>query len=467
MIENIRETNKWLTIGVLLFGAIILVILDSWSDSILSLAAIGFTFLLTYFIISLIRPEIILYFAIFISGLSGSLSLISIDFLPVSFSGILTFILLASTVVAILSRLQYKSTFTAIKAYMHFYPFLFLLFFGSFIGLYFVEGLRISFLFTTPILVGILARRQMVRNPEIRQKIEKFLILIPILPITIILINIFAGTLQSTSLGFKTIFGLGYGSRTLALFLLPNLALLVAKWRYSNNYRSRIYSFFGSITLTAIIILGLSRVASVIALVVILPSRFLKKWYNPSTIFTFLLGLGLLIYWLSIPSVQARFFPNGIVGTKLDIESFRLIDTQGRRNLWAVTWEDAINKPFLGHGTGSAGQLIYSTYPPLEHPHNDYLRVFHDTGVIGLFLFVGAWIFQFIHNWKGWIYFDRRQNPQALYHFAALISTFAICVTFLTDNTMTYVFVLVPLFIIYGLADSPMMDIGIDESSYT
>lgn len=466
LIENILEHNKWLTIGVLILGAIILWILNSWVNTIFSLAIFGITFLFAYFIISLIRPELIIYFAIFICGLSGSLPLIRYDFLPLSFSGILTFILLASTIVAILLRLKYKSTFASIKTFRNFYPVMFLLLFGSIISPYFVEGLRLSFLFITPILVGILAKREMIRSPGNRYKIEKALIIIPLLPITIILINLFAGTLETTTRGFRTIFGLSYSPRTLALFLLPILALFVAKWRYDKNIRSRITSFVGTITLTAIIITSLSRAASVIALVIILPSRFIRKWYKPSTLFTFLFGLVVLFYWVSIPSVQMRFFPNGIGSIKLNIESFRLIDTQGRRNLWAVTWQNAIDKPFFGHGTGSAGQLIYSTYPPLEHPHNDYLRVFHDTGIVGLFLFGVAWILQIFHHWKGWIYYDRRRNQQALYHFAALIATIAICISFLTDNTMTYVFVLIPLFIIYGLADSPIMEVGRVEASF-
>jgi O-antigen ligase len=462
---NVQVNNRRFGIGFLIFGTILLAILASWQGSLFGIAIIGIVLFIVYFIYSIVRPEIVVYFAIFISGLSGSLSIIRYELLPVSLSGLLTFLLLVSTLFAILSRLKYQSTLVAIKAYMNFYPLLIMLIAGSIFGPHFVDGLRLSLLMTTPILVGILARREMVRSPEIRQRIEKALIFIPVLPISIILINLIAGTLQSTARGFQTSFGLGYSPRTLALFLLPILALFVAKWRYSKNYRRRIAFFLGSITLTAIIITSLSRVASVIALVVILPSRFIKKWYYPSTIFTFLFGLGLLLYWLSIPSVQARFFPSGIDNIKLNFEAFQSIDTQGRVNLWTVTWQNALGKPILGHGTGSAGHLIYSTYPPLEHPHNDYLRVFHDTGIVGLFFFVMAWVLQLIHYWKNWKYADRRGLQHAMYNLAAFTATLAICISFLTDNTMTYVFVLIPLFIIYGLADSPTMEKAMIESS--
>lgn len=458
MTTNVQVSNSQIGIGFLIIGTTLLAILASWQGSLFGIAIIGLVLFIVYLVYSIVRPEIVVYFAIFISGLSGSLSLIRYDFLPISLSGILTFLLLVSTIITILSRFKYQSTLVAINAYRHFFPFLITLFIGSILGAHFVNGLRLSLLFTTPILVGVLARREMVRSPEIRQRMEKALIFIPVLPISIILINLITGTLQSTARGFQTSFGLGYGPRTLALFLLPILALLVAKWRYSKNYRSRMAFLWGSMTLTAIIITSLSRVASVIALVVILPSRFIRKWYNPSTIFTLLLGLVLLLYWFSIPSVQARFFPGGIDKIKFNFESFQSIDTQGRINLWAVTWENATNKPFFGNGTGSAGDLIYSIYPPLEHPHNDYLRVFHDTGIVGLLFFIFAWVFQLNHNWQGWKYSEKRLHHQAMYHLAAFIATLAICLTFLTDNTMTYVFVLIPLFIIYGLADSPTME---------
>jgi O-antigen ligase len=148
---------------------------------------------------------------------------------------------------------------------------------------------------------------------------------------------------------------------------------------------------------------------------------------------------------------------------KFDLSSFQSIDTQGRRNLWTLTWNEALETPIIGKGSGSASQLILSAYPPLEHPHNDFLRVFHDLGFIGLLTFVFAWTVQILHNLKYWIIFDKKRNYLAYFHLAAMIATVAIFISFMTDNTLTYVFVLIPLNIIYSLADSPMKD---DTSFY-
>lgn len=450
----IKNYSSLLSLGLLLVISFILVILESLLGEHFGLIGLGGVIVICYFILSILKPVLIIYFAILFSGLSGSLSLLGTNYIPISLSGLLTIILIGNASIAILSRIKYKPWIDSIKAYWHFYPFLLIVLLRAISGQFIFDGIRIFFLFLTPILIGIVARREIFRSTEIRKRIEKALLFIPILPISIILINVITGQLQTSGLGFRTAFGLGLGPRPLALFLLPLLALLIGKWRYSRKTKEKPFIIVWSIAIVVIIVTSLSRVATVIALVLIIPSRFIKRWYHPATFLTAIIGLGLLFYWLSLPSVQGRFFPEGIGSFKFDISSLQSIDTQGRRNLWALTWNNAIESPIFGGGTGSSGRLVNSIYPPLEHPHNDYLRVFHDLGIFGLFAFIFAWSYQIYHNWRYWIIIDKKRNYLAYYHLAALIATIAICISFLTDNTITYVFVLIPLNVIYGLADS-------------
>lgn len=456
--SRIKYFYSWFGLGLLLTLSVFLVILDSFSGTNISIIFIGAILIFCYFIISVINPEIIIYVAIFISGLSGSLSLIKVDYIPISLSGFLTGFLIVNVVIVILSRIKYQSWINSIKSYWHFYPFLLVMLLRIFTGEYLFNGFKLFLLFLTPLLVGIVARREIFRGIKVRQRVEKALLFIPLLPILVILMNILGGTLQSSTLGFQTVIGLGLGPRPLALFLLPILALMIGKWRYNKRIKEKSLLIIGSLAITAVIVTSLSRVASVIALLVIIPSRFLKKWYHPTTFVTIVIGVGILLYWVSLPSIQQRFFPGGLESAKFDISSFQSIDTQGRRNLWILTWNNAIDTPIFGKGTGSAGHLVLSTYPPLEHPHNDFLRVFHDMGLVGLISFLFAWSIQILHNFKYWIIFDKRRNNLAYYHLAAMIATIAICITFFTDNTITYVFVLIPLNIIYGLADSSIKE---------
>jgi O-antigen ligase len=86
------------------------------------------------------------------------------------------------------------------------------------------------------------------------------------------------------------------------------------------------------------------------------------------------------------------------------------------------------------------------------NPHNDYLRIFHDLGAIGLLLFVFAWAERLIRHWKGWRKLRLAAPHLGKYHLAAFCAGTAIGVSFLTDNTLVYAFVMVPFFILSGMA---------------
>jgi len=75
-------------------------------------------------------------------------------------------------------------------------------------------------------------------------------------------------------------------------------------------------------------------------------------------------------------AIRGKYTNVFVIDNFQNIESFKSIDTQGRTNLWVLTWNNSFDTPFFGNGTGSAGKLINSRYPPLEHPHNDYLFVY-------------------------------------------------------------------------------------------
>lgn len=63
----------------------------------------------------------------------------------------------------------------------------------------------------------------------------------------------------------------------------------------------------------------------------------------------------------------------------------------GRVRLWGVTIEEALNRPWLGHGYNSFDSPSYdwmwNLYRP-AHPHNSYIQAFFENGYIGLILIV-------------------------------------------------------------------------------
>src|SRR5690606_5772672 len=61
------------------------------------------------------------------------------------------------------------------------------------------------------------------------------------------------------------------------------------------------------------------------------------------------------------------------------------VSLSGRGLLWLQTWRHAMQAPLTGHGTGSAEVYLGTELQTVTaQPHNDYLRVFHDSGIIGL-----------------------------------------------------------------------------------
>jgi O-antigen ligase len=111
-----------------------------------------------------------------------------------------------------------------------------------------------------------------------------------------------------------------------------------------------------------------------------------------------------------------------------------------------------VEKPFWGHGTGSSEAYFHSI---LDHPHNDYLRVYHDLGVIGLILFLWVWPGRACRYFKQWrAVYDKPQLAQP--QMAATLAALSVVFAFITDNPLVYDFVQVPVFLLFAIADNSM-----------
>jgi O-antigen ligase len=84
------------------------------------------------------------------------------------------------------------------------------------------------------------------------------------------------------------------------------------------------------------------------------------------------------------------------------------------------------------------------------HPHNDYLRLWHDLGLVGLGLFVLA-----LASWglilaRG-VYPAVTRGGQAAYmELAGLLALLALTLAIVTDNALVYPAVMAPMGILIG-----------------
>ena len=446
-VKNFKSLLPEILFGVFIFtvGAVIAFNFN------LGLAIFGAAIGLLILFAALIRPRTAVFVALLISALSGAFVSQPISGIPISLSGVFTFFVIILGLTALISRPISTATIKAIK--LNFVFIVFAIYFGfrSITGPTVVEGLRISLLIMTPIIIGVLASQEMFKRWKTRREVELGLMLIPIIPISVLIINVISNSLATSALGFKTNLLLSIGGRTLALFMLPILALYMARWRYNPSIIQKISYMIASLGITSTVITSLSRTASVITMAFIWPARFFKRVFSASTFAILILVASFFAFWLSLPQVQARFFPTGI--ENFDLAKIKSIDTQGRTRLWTLTWNSAIEKPIFGHGGGFSKLLVREAYR-LDHPHNEYLRVFADSGIVGVFLFLVAWGGRILHHFKKWQSTQKVRSRTAMYHFAALLTAGAVCLSFVTDNTITYVFVTIPAFCIFSLADT-------------
>jgi O-antigen ligase len=127
------------------------------------------------------------------------------------------------------------------------------------------------------------------------------------------------------------------------------------------------------------------------------------------------------------------------------------ISTQGRAMLWKLLLSLSSDNWLLGQGIGSSGRLIAEYLPAgqsdsIGHPHNEYLRLYVEFGIVGLALFVVGYL---ALVWRIFRSAKRTDHPL---HWAAFLALVGIGLSAITDNPFVYPFVMLPLGSLAGLS---------------
>ena len=156
--------------------------------------------------------------------------------------------------------------------------------------------------------------------------------------------------------------------------------------------------------------------------------------------------VGTCVYLSS--TFQERFFRGE--GGGIDQILAGDFDTAGRFDSWPTIFEEALERPWLGHGEGSVRILMLSVWEDSAHPHNDYLRVGYELGSIGLGIYLCVLTWQ-LWNLRGWI---RRTDGVVQQAFAAAwMSLFVFLFIAFTDNPIIYnLYYMNPIFALMGAA---------------
>lgn len=200
--------------------------------------------------------------------------------------------------------------------------------------------------------------------------------------------------------------------------------------------------------LTAGIAASLSRTALVIAVLLLAFSILRSRHGMRGTRVVLALGAltaAAVVAFLAIPSLRDRFTEGD---NSVRINGVAL-NTSGRSQIWALVIGDSTAHPWIGRGAGTASTLIGARFPGIGQPHNDFLRLWHDFGLIGLSLFVIGYVVLIVGAVRRAL---RTEETERGVHWGATLALLAVGAAAVTDNPVIYPFVMLPLGVVVGLS---------------
>jgi O-antigen ligase len=235
-----------------------------------------------------------------------------------------------------------------------------------------------------------------------------------------------------------------YDARAFALAALVLLAVAVARGQ------SKVLP----VLLLLAVVLSLSRTAALMSILILAVGLAVRSASRGRAIRVLtLLAVGLAAAWFAF----TRFAPlrdrfEG--GDQAFSYGGAQFNVSGRADLWSFTVQDSRQHWWFGGGPGSADQAVLNQFLTVSHPHNDYLRVLHDFGVVGLVVFVIGFLTLMVRTWK----LGRTTGRPV--HWAAFLALLGVAGTAFTDNVIVYAFVMVPLGVLVGasLSESPVAE---------
>jgi O-antigen ligase len=233
-------------------------------------------------------------------------------------------------------------------------------------------------------------------------------------------------------------------ARSFSIFAVIAVAWCLAGWRYKAFPNAGLYA----IGLTVLIALSFSRTSTVVALLMFplaqASPRDPRSW---GRVGAWVMAIMLVAYltFTFVEPIRARFLAKGDNASVGGIQ----VNTSGRDSIWKAVQDSAAESPWVGKGPGSSGIAVQKVNETV-HPHNDYLRLLHDFGGLGL----GIWILGYggllIQAWRNWFWAEKYDRVTAHIHAAAVLAMLVVAFVMITDNVVVYLFAMAPLGILIG-----------------
>lgn len=226
---------------------------------------------------------------------------------------------------------------------------------------------------------------------------------------------------------------------------------LVALWYGPHK---RWFTALAGLAGLGIVVASGSRMATLIVLILLAAAPGLKLPRPGRTLVAVAL-LTLVGIATTTDGFQQRWFESR-EGTFIDFITLQEIDSSGRTQVWQSV-AASCGLTVLGNGAGAADGVAEAVNPAFPEPHNEYLRVGCDTGLVGSLLLWGALIWL-----AGNATTALRNNTGTRWaHHAGIQLTFALTLLAATDNPLTTtVAFLVPAALAMGWSSHSQLEIG-------
>jgi O-antigen ligase len=241
------------------------------------------------------------------------------------------------------------------------------------------------------------------------------------------------------------------GPRTCAIVAVLGLGVTLSYWRHGH----RVWLYV-SLAMILIPLVTLSRTAAACGLILFpisgIPMRKRKVSWTKIAI----LGIGACAcFFIAIemsPELQSRFFFGGRTAKDF-VHGDATLDTSGRAEMWGAiidSWSADQQTMWIGRGAGSSEGAAASAVASMSHPHNDYLALLHDYGIIGFAIFIVAFLRLIWGRWKTWRNSEFAGSEWATVHSSAFLMVLALGIMMITDNPMEYMFAILPTALMVG-----------------
>jgi O-antigen ligase len=213
--------------------------------------------------------------------------------------------------------------------------------------------------------------------------------------------------------------------------------------------RRRAYWIVGAAVFLTLLSLSRSALAAELALIALgrLDLRNFRGWLIAIGACAATLAVALSAVFFYAP-LHHRFFH----GDTTNVGGFS-VNVTGRNALWSANWGWFKQRPIIGHGAGASDRLTNALpFHGAGHPHNDYLRILVDYGVIGFVLWMAAYIALLRLTWRRWQGVRGTGVFAEHIHSAAFFVLVGIGLTMIVDNPIIELARMGPLGILVGLS---------------